>query len=107
VVEREKMLVGQPARSLKGAAPAANFLLPADVDGLAPPPTGAPGLLYTFLDDDFHGGADRLELWELDVDWETPANSTFGVVASPTLAPFVYTVCGFFDFNCARQPVTT
>ena len=106
VFEREAMLAGVAAQSQKATGDAENFLLPADLDGLAAPPAGAPGLFYTFLDDDFHGGNDRLELWEFHVDWAKAVSSTFEVVGSPILAPFTFTVCGFFDFNCARQPDT-
>lgn len=106
VFERQQMLAGLAATGQGFSSAAANFLLPADVDGLVGPPTGAPGLFYTFLDDDFYGGSDRLELYEFDVDWTTPANSTFTSVATPGVAPFIFTVCGFFNFNCATQKDT-
>jgi hypothetical protein len=37
------------------------------------------------------------------VDWVTPANTTFTLVASPAVTAFTYTPCGFFNFNCIRQ----
>lgn len=105
--EREKMLQGLAAASLKATGVADNFLMPADVDGLVAPSAGAPAIYYTFLDNSYHGGTDRLELRAFHVDWVTPANSTFTIVGSPAVAAFTYTVCGFFNFSCAPQPDTT
>ncbi len=102
--DRVKMLQGVAAASIRATGFADNLLMPADVDGLVAPPAGAPEIYYTFLDDAFHGGADRLELRAFHVDWATPANSTFTVVGSPAVAAFAYTVCGYFNFDCAPQP---
>ncbi len=104
--DRVKMLQGIAAGSIKATGFADNFLMPADVDGIVAPPAGAPAIYYTFLDNSFHGGTDRLELRAFDVDWVTPANSTFTIVGSPAVAAFTYTVCGFFNLNCAPQPGT-
>ena len=106
VFDRVKMLQGLAATGIKAPSSAANLLMPADVDGIVPPPAGAPAIYYTFLDNSFHGGTDRLELRAFDVDWVTPANSTFTTIGSPTVAAFTYTVCGFFDLTCAPQPGT-
>lgn len=100
--DRSKMLVGQNATFIKFTGED-NFLLPADLDGPTPPPAGAPGYFYTFKDNSFHGGQDRLELFRLDPDFANPPNSTFTLETSIRIAPFTYTVCGFFDFDCARQ----
>jgi len=104
--ERPKMIQGLGAQSRKAVGSAANLLMPADVDGIVAPPAGTPELYYTFLDNSFHGGIDRLELRAFHVDWVTPANSTFTTVGSPALTAFTYTVCGFFNFSCAPQPGT-
>jgi hypothetical protein len=104
--DRVKMLQGIAAGSIKATGFASNFLMPSDVDGIVAPPAGAPAIYYTFLDNSFHGGSDRLELRAFDVDWVTPGNSTFTIVGSPTIASFTYTVCGFFNLNCAPQPGT-
>jgi hypothetical protein len=100
--DRAKMLSGDPSASFVKFTGEDNFLLPGDLDGRRPP-TNAPGYFYTFKDDSFHGGQDRIELFTLDVDWSTPSQSTFGRLKSFTVPPFTYTVCGFFDFDCARQ----
>ena len=52
---------------------------------------------------------DSLDLYEYDVDWATPANSSFTMVESftPTsggLAAYNWSVCGFFESDCLPQP---
>jgi hypothetical protein len=79
--DRIKMLAGQPATNVRFSG-GTNLYLPADVDGPDLPPGGAPNPFYTFKDNSFHGGADRIELREFHVDWVTPGNSTFTLVAS-------------------------
>lgn len=101
-LERADMLNGLPASSVRFSGQN-NFLMPADVDGPTSPPAGSPGLFYTFKDDSFHGGSDRLEVFELDVDWVTPANSTFTLAQGLNVTSYTYTVCGFFNLNCIPQ----
>jgi hypothetical protein len=103
--DRAKMLTGAAATFQKFTG-GTNFYLPSDLDGPTPPPAGAPNIFYTFKDDAFHGGSDRIEVREFHVDWVTPANSTFTLVANLSITPFTYTVCGFFNFNCIRQQGT-
>ena len=100
---RAKMLVGDQTANFVKFTGQTNFLLPADLDGSTPPPAGSPGLFYTFKDNSFHGGADRIEVFALDVNFANPGLSTFTMVANLPIAPFTYTVCGFFNFNCVRQ----
>lgn len=104
--DRAKMLVGNPTATFQKFTGQNNLLLPADVDGPTPPPADAPGLFYTFKDNSFHGGTDRLELFAFDVDWVTPANSTFTLINNIPITSFTYTPCGFFNFNCLRQQGT-
>lgn len=103
--DRAKILAGQMA-TFQRFTGETNLLLPADLDGATPPPAGSPGLFYTFKDNVEHGGQDRLEVFELKVDWVTPANSTFGLVDTIPIQPFTYTVCGAFNFNCIPQKGT-
>jgi hypothetical protein len=104
--DRTKILAGQAATFVRFAGQD-NFTMPADLNGTALPPAGAPGLFYTFLDNSFHGGSDRLELYAFDVDFTTPTNSTLTLLASLPVASYTYTVCGFFVLNCIDQPSTT
>jgi hypothetical protein len=43
-------------------------------------------------------------VWTFDVDFATPANSVFTRSATINIAPFTYTVCGYFVFDCIPQP---
>jgi hypothetical protein len=104
--ERTAMLAGLPA-TFQRFTGQNNLLLPADLDGPNSPPPGTPGVFYTFKSSSFHGGIDRLELFALDVDFATPANTTFTLIHTLPLTSLTYTVCGFFNFNCVRQLGTT
>jgi len=82
---------------------------PADLDGTAPP-AGSPGIIMRMADDAVQGGGaavDQLEIWELDVDWTTPANSTLTNTLNLPTAPFSSELCGFTSFNCFPQQGTT
>jgi hypothetical protein len=102
--DRTKMLAGDPTASFVKFTGQTNFLLPADVDGSSSPSGG--GLFYTFKDNSFHGGSDRIELFELKPDFAVPASSTFTLIRTFPIASFTYTVCGFFNLNCIRQKGT-
>ena len=106
--DRAKMLAGQAATYQKFIVDR-NFMMPADLDGSTTPPAGSPNYFYTMMDDTYwpsigFPGADRLEVWEYHVDFDTPANSSFVHTASLPTEPFDYTVCGFFNFSCVPQP---
>src|SRR5947207_5025360 len=102
---RANMLVGDPSAEVVRFAGETNFMLPANADGMKAPKGG--GLFYTFKDDQFHGGQDRLEVFQLNPDFAHIANSTFNVIDTVPIASFTYTVCGFFNFDCIPQKGTT
>ena len=95
------MLTGDPtARMQIGAAPdGSSFgIIPADLDGAAAPPAGAPNF---FID---NSGFGTLREFKYHVDWETPANSTWtGPLTIPT-APFTRVDCP--SSACIPQPGT-
>ncbi|GAB4578673.1 MAG: hypothetical protein Fur0022_14090 [Anaerolineales bacterium] len=106
--DRAKMLAGLPA-TFQFANGLANFLMPADLDGQTAPPSGHPGVFYTMYAQGYANhppGVDRLALYEFDVDWVTPANSTFTLETELPIADYNYTVCGFFVQTCIPQPGT-
>ncbi len=103
--DRAKMLVGDPSASFVKFTGQTNMLLPADADGPVVPKRG--GYFYTFKDDSYHGGSDRIELYRLKPDFVTPGNSTFSMIKSFPVAPFTYTVCGYFNFDCISQMGTS
>jgi hypothetical protein len=104
-LDRAAMLAGSPATSIRFTGEA-NFLMPATVVGNTAPPAGTPGIYYTFKDDSFHGGTDRLEFFHFTPDFVTPANSSFGLAQAVNVTSYTYTVCGFFNFNCIPQAGT-
>jgi hypothetical protein len=85
VVDRNATLNGAAAAAttmqcfLNTTGTAYGALLPADVDGTTPPPTGTPEY---FLNFDYNDAS--LDLWQFHVDWTTPSNSTF---TGPTNIP--------------------
>jgi hypothetical protein len=111
-LDRDNLLSGAAARPMQVFQDHPNLLMPADVDGPNLPPAGSPGIFYTFRDggEPYFGNppTDSLDIWEFDVDWDTPAASTFTLVQSLTptqgLIDFNWTVCGFFQSACLPQP---
>jgi hypothetical protein len=116
VLDRVSMLAGAPATSQSlyiGTLPGFGFqlTLPATVEGDAPP-AGAPALFMQPRDTEIHGGTcpgcDLMEVWELDVDWTTPANSTLTQLPDVQIADFDHTLCGSSgNWDCMPQPGTT
>lgn len=111
VLERDKMLKGLPARMVYFDLGAVEYrywsLLPSDLDGL-PPPAGTPNFFLNMQDaEDIGVPTDRLNLWELRVDWQHPASSTFGVGGLPNLVlhtvPFDSNMC-LYSRDCIPQP---
>jgi len=113
-VDRSNMLAGSAARASQFFQNYPNLLMPADLDGPNLPPAGSPGLFYTFRDggESYFGSppTDSLDLYKFQVDWTTPANSTFTLAQQftpPNFAQFNWTVCGLFVSNCLPQPDTS
>jgi hypothetical protein len=81
--ERAKMLAGDPTASYIyfhrpsiGNARQGN-LLPADLDGLRPPPAGAPNVFAGYSANEYGEAADALRLFDFHPDFANAANSTF------------------------------
>jgi len=94
VFERSKILQGLTAQYVGFNNPNR----PASLDGFmcVPPvdndgafaPAGSPGLFIAFNDDAIGGGSDQLWIYELAVNWTTPASSTFSRVQQLTVPAF-------------------
>jgi len=74
-LDRTDMLAGNAAAAMQcftniGASYGA--LLPGDLDGTTPPPTGSPDYFLNF-----HNDYTSLDLWQFHVNWTTPSQSTF------------------------------
>ena len=108
-LERSAMLSGAPAgwqrftvTSLKGFGFQA--LAPADLDGDEPPTAGTGALFVRHADGQAHGGSDRVEVFELDINWGSPENSSLSGPVVLATAPFDSSLCGFAVRECVPQP---
>jgi len=100
--EREKMLAGQPAQQviidLESTHPNTFTPMPADIDGSYLPPEGMPGYFVTS-----GTSLNTMDVWTFDVDWDTPANSSFNLKNTLAVADYNGGVCGF-SRDCIVQP---
>lgn len=108
--ERDRMLNGEPARmvyfDLGGTDLNLGGMLPADLDGPAPPPAGAPNTFCEIDDDAWGYSADQVQCWGFDVAWSNPSSSTFSFVTASPTAAFDSNLC-FYSRNCIPQPDTS
>jgi hypothetical protein len=107
VADRAKMLKGEPATEQCVIIENVNFLNNADVDGKAPPPSGAPNVMMaaggTQLNKIFE--ADTIDVWRFHVDWRNPANTKVTGPEEIAVAPYHY-LCDGQLTNCVPQPGT-
>jgi hypothetical protein len=105
VVERERMLKGQPAREQCVIIENVNFLNNADLDGTALPPAGAPNVMLaaggTQLDKVFED--DRIFAWQFHVDWDDPSKTRVTGPQAIAVAPYRY-LCDGQLTHCVPQP---
>ncbi len=80
-------------------------LLPANFDG-TPPEDGTPSYWTCFTDDGASWWTeDLIRIWEFNVDWDSPENSTFEEVQNLNTEPFNYPLCDAGpDQYCIPQP---
>jgi hypothetical protein len=105
VVERERMLKGEPAAEQCLVLDGVNFLNNADLEGTTLPPRGAPNIIMAA------GGTqlkatlqdDAVFAWNFAVNWKNPAKTRITGPASITVAPYHY-LCGGQLTNCVPQP---
>jgi PKD repeat protein len=79
---------------------------PVSLNGTTSPPAGAPAMVMRMRDDAWAGAAsDALEIWDLNIDWAVPANSSLAQNATLLMgAPFDSELCGYTSFSCIDQP---
>ena len=119
VFDRAAMVAGNPAPAaqyfyIDAVQPA--FPQPTNLDGVTPPPAGAPNYNLAFYDDAWGNPADIIQICDLTIDWAVPGNSAFTCPAGPgdpgyldlTAAglPFDSDMCGG-SRNCVPQPGTS
>jgi subtilase family serine protease len=106
--DRDKMLAGAPAQMVYfDLAPVdmnLGGMLPADLDGPAPPP-GSPAYFAQMDDDAWGYSPDQLQLWRFHVDWANPSAASFTRAAVLSTAPFDSDLCGYTR-NCIPMPGT-
>lgn len=95
--DRAKMIAGLPAtQQCFQLSTSYGSLLPSDMDGITPPPAGAPNYMLNFT-------TNALRLWKFHVDWVTPANSTLTGPTNISVASFTR---GCDGGACVAQPGT-
>jgi hypothetical protein len=105
VVERAKMLKGEPAREQCVIIDGVNFLNNADIDGQALPPRDAPNVMMAaggtqlkkVLEDD------GIFAWSFHVDWDAPSKTKVDGPVKIPVAPYRY-LCDGQLTNCVPQP---
>jgi hypothetical protein len=108
VVERSKMLKGEPATEQGIILDDVVFLLNADLDGKQLPPPGSPNIMMTT------GGAqlknvvkdDGIYWWKYHVDWDDPSKTKLVGPTKLPVAPYEYLGGGQLT-ECVPQPGTT
>jgi hypothetical protein len=94
-MDRTKMLAGDASATWQVILdPSEGGHMPADLDGFAPPPAGAPGIFTSVHPDGMY-------LYRMKVDFTTPANTARTLQAKMPIAP-ASAACG--GGNCIPQP---
>ena len=110
--QRDQMILGNPNAAMvyfdmADADSNLGGMLPADLDGTAPPSGSGSGAYFAQIDDDAWGySPDQIQIWELDVDWLSPTSSTFTKQAEVLTAAFDSNLCGY-SRNCIPQAGTS
>src|SRR5262245_1240613 len=127
VFDRAKMLVGDPTATAQApqgfvTQDSVDFFLPSDLDGVIPPPAGAPNFFVAATiaaeeeEAPGQGGAQenapppratstpppRYKVWAFHVDWDHPDNSSFTLRANVPAADFTE-LCPDVGRECVPQ----
>jgi len=111
-VDRAKLLAGDNTATMQRFADLERFqslnfqaATPVNLSGATLPDAAAPGIVMRIADDGWTGvSEDRLEIWELSVDFNDPANSALVGPLNLMPEPFDTELCGFTSFSCVQQP---
>jgi hypothetical protein len=79
-----------------------SHMLAADLDGRRLPPTGSPEYVVQVQDDNLGFPADRLQVYEFHVDWNSPFLSSLTATTSLVPQPFNSNACP--EQSCIEQP---
>lgn len=107
VVDRTKMLAGQPATEQCIIVENVNFLNNADIDGKQIPPAGAPNIMMAAggrqLDSLFTDSI--INVWKFRVDWKDATKTGITGPTTIRVAPYTY-LCNGQLSRCVPQPGT-
>ena len=92
VADRNNMLKGLPATEQHFILPNVNFIINADVDGKALPPSGSPAILMATGGDQLNQNTDDdgIYVWQHYVNWEFPEKSRLNGPKKIDVAPYQY-----------------
>ena len=101
VVDRNRMLRGEPATEQCLVIDGVNFLNNADLDGTRLPPDGAPNPMLASGGTQLKGDLDDdgVYVWQFHVDWENPSRTRVTRSEKVAVAPYSY-LCGGQLTNC-------
>lgn len=104
VVDRAKMLKGEPATEQCLILGDVNFLNNADLDGRELPPSRAPNMMLATGGTQLRGDLDDdgIYVWNFTVDWTDPSQTKLSPVQKVAVAPYTY-LCGGQLTNCVPQ----
>jgi hypothetical protein len=107
VVDRARMLKGEPATEQCVVIDGVNFLNNADLDGKRLPPAGAPNPMLATGGAQLNRifGDDGIFVWLFKVDWTTPANTRVTGPVKIPVAPYQFLCRGQLS-DCVPQPGT-
>lgn len=107
VVDRNKMLAGEPATEQCFVVDGVNFLNNADLEGKTLPPAGAPNIVMATGGTQLEGDLDDdgIYAWQFEVNWENPERTKLSGPEKITVAPYHY-LCDGQLTNCVPQPDT-
>jgi hypothetical protein len=107
VVDRDRMLRGEPATEQCVILHNVGFLNNADIDGTQLPPRGAPNIMMAAggrqLDSIFRDSV--IDAWEFKVDWRDASRTRISGPQRISVAPYDYLCDGQLK-NCVTQPGT-
>ena len=107
VVERDKMLKGEPASEQCIIMHNVGFLNNADIDGKGLPPAGSPNIMMAAggrqLDSIYVDSV--VDVWQFKVDWKDPAKTKLTGPQKVKVAPYHY-MCDGQLTRCVPQPGT-
>jgi hypothetical protein len=107
VVDRVRMLRGEPATEQCVVIDGVNFLNNADLDGTTLPPRGAPNPMLATGGTQLRGDLDDdgIYAWSFHVNWDDPSRTRVRGPEKTIVAPYHY-LCGGQLTNCVPQPGT-